>query len=181
MTYLFRKFKRELLNMKFRGILVILSIGLSIGMYGGLLLVKDNAFASRDKVLKETNYEDGRLVLYNMISETEVKNLLQQVNGIEMLDVRLSLDVTISFGNNNFPSILHNIHSESRPKINDFILKKGDYSSIASGQLIVEKRFADANQLLIGDPIKLVYGEIVLDTTVGAIVFAPEHMYSMNP
>lgn len=180
MTYLFKKFVRELRGMKFRGVLVVLSIGLSIGIYGGLLLVKDNAFASRSAVLQKTNYEDGRIILYNQVPESTIQNAIQGVNGIETIDYRLSVETTITVKNNQFPSVLHNINPNERPKVNDFLMKKGDFSSI-SNSLIVDQRFADANNLHVGDAVSVKYGNLLINTSVGALVFAPEHMYSTNP
>lgn len=181
MTYMFRKFVRELWGMKFRGIVIILSIGLSVGIYGGLLLVKENAFASRDDIFEKTNYEDGRIVLYNSVDLNSIKTVLTNVEHIKQLDFRLSVDVTVFFNGHSYPSLLHNILETNESNINGFVMKAGDVNTISKHKLIVEKRFTDANNLEVGDKISIKYGNFSYSTDIGGIAFAPEHMYSMNP
>ena len=182
MKYMRKKLFRELWEMKFRAVLVILSIGMAIGLYGGLLLVEDNVFASRDLTLADLKYEDARFSTFGMANTSIVADINSNVDNIKTIDQRIALDTIVSYNDEEFSGLIYGIDSSRRPLINNLLIDNGTYfNSDSSGEVIIELRFAEANDINIGDNITLNYGSYKIQRTVVGVAFSPEYKYVINP
>ncbi len=182
MNILSRKMIRELWKMKFRAILIVLSIALAISMYGGLLLMKSNAMHSLETGLAQYNYEDAGFRFFGYPYISNVSDIAPHINNINQFDYRLSLKTIVHTNNEDFSGIIHGIDKTHHPYVNDINIIDGSFFDInKSDQVIVELHFAKLQNISVGDTIHIKTGGKTLAKNVIGIAFSPEYKYVVNP
>lgn len=177
-----KKLLRELFNMKWKVLVVVLSFALAISLYGGLLLMEDSVFASRDAQLEKLNYEDLRVSFLGDVPIESVRNFTSDVDGIDSISYRLAEDIVISLQSKNYFSRITGIEvSNGQPEVNQFHFFEGGMFEPNSTQVLIAQSFAKPNGLNIGDSVKFNFNKTSINLEISGIVFSPEYKYSVNP
>ena len=173
---------RELWGMKLRSILIILSIALSIGIYGGLLLLKQNVDSSLNKTYQELHYEHAAFRGYNYFYPENITGIKNVDSNIVEVDYRLTLSVTVVWKGNQYTSSIHGISKIPQPEINRLSLQKGSLlTNKNANETLVDLHFANPQKIIPGSVLQVKLGEYSGNFTVKGIVFSPEHKYMVNP
>ena len=126
---------RELWGMKLRSTLIILSIALSIAVYGGLLLLKQNVDSSLNKTYQELHYEHAAFRGYNYFYLDNITGIENIDNNILEVDYRLTLSATVLWKGKQYTSAIHGISTLPQPKLNRLSLQEGATLSRSSWRL----------------------------------------------
>jgi putative ABC transport system permease protein len=177
-----RKVWREIWRSKIRSSLIILSVSLSIALYGSLDLLEDNVQSSRTKTYTKCSYEDAAFRTIGFASRKSFSDITNLFNNIKVTDTRLSVYNTIYSNGKDFNGIVHGINSSRFPEVNNFSIISGHFFSLnASEEVLVESHFAESQNVEIGDKFSITHTGETAEFTVVGIVFSPEYMFVINP
>ncbi|MHA2052374.1 MAG: ABC transporter permease [Candidatus Hodarchaeales archaeon] len=182
MRFLQKKIWREIKNSKMRSFLVILSVSLSIALYGSLDLLEVNVQNSRTHTYTEYSYEDAAFRVIGYAQNKSFSNISTLYENIIETDTRLSVFGTVTIDNEDFNGVVHGINPSIHPKVNDFSILSGHFfSSHPLDEVLIESHFAETQNVRIGDELSVNLAGELVDVTVVGIVFSPEYMFVVNP
>ncbi len=182
MKIIHKKLMRELFGMKWKALVVILSFALAISLYGGLLLMQDSIFASRDAQLEKLDYEDFRISFLGDTPMAQVENFSADLDSIRAFDFRLAEDIVIKVSGENYFSRVTGISlNGNQPIVNKFHFFDGKAFRPNSNEIIITKSFAEPNNLKLGDTIDFNFNKTTYQFKIVGIVFSPEYKYNVNP
>ena len=182
MQIMARKVFREIIGMKWKAFVVILSFALAIGVYAGLLLMQDSVFASRDALLDDLNYEDFRVSFLGDMPQQLVDGVSKQVTGLDEMTLRLTEDIVIKKGDTNHFARLTGIKlTNDQPSVNQFYYYEGRGFKSNSTEILITKSFANHQNISLGDTVLFKFNQTSISLKVVGIVFSPEYKYDVNP
>jgi putative ABC transport system permease protein len=160
-----KKFLKTLLSTM---IIISLGVGLLFGLKNGML----SFHKSINNFIETNHYPDIKII--TNLEDVDVLKVFNPKN-YKSLDSRLSIS-TIMNRNNEILSVRASTYEDKN--LDDFYVWNEKENKTSSYDLLVEKKFADNNDIKIGDNISLRIGENYYSFTVTKIVSIPEGIAS---
>ena len=168
MRFLFLKLLRDIRLAKGQYIAITLVVILGVAFYSGLTSASNSV-----GVNVNTFYENQQLadfwIRVSYASE-ETLHKIQELPGIEAADRRATL-AGVS-GDSDF--IIHTL--PANPIINVPFIESGNFP-VTANDLIVDRGYATANNLSVGDNLDVTIGGIAHNFTISGIFISPEYLY----
>ncbi|MCP4630011.1 MAG: ABC transporter permease, partial [bacterium] len=181
MKKIYLQLLRELWKIKWRSLIIALSICYTVAVYAGVDMAVKSLFATRDILYARMNFADLEILFL----PEDINNLpdLDGINGIAGVERRLIFPGTILLGEQKkilgVVVFLENI----RPEINTLELTAGEPMHQDNLQsVVIEQSLARYHGLELGDPVRVKVGEKIYDNTIDGIAISPEYLtISSNP
>ncbi len=177
-----RKLLRDLWGIRGQVVAIALVIGAGVAMF--LLLL--SAFASLD-LTQRTYY--GRYRFGDVFAGLKraplwVADDLRRIPGVSAVEARVVADVTLDVPGLDEPATgrFVSIPEHGRPAVNDLYLARGHW--VESGRpdgVIVNRTFADANGLDLGDTFRAVLNGRRRTLRIVGVALSPEFVYTIRP
>lgn len=187
MKILTKKIFREIRFNKFRSIVIVATIAITVSLGIGLLNIKDSYDASITAHHENLNNADLRIRLNEFIPENNVTDWLStpdiQDSGVENLEGRIFLYTTVTYNGKDYKAYTIGIDF-SLNQINTLELTKGKIPSIES-EIILEKHFQSAfligdTPLKINESITLNYGPLSEVFSISGIAIDSDYFYPVD-
>lgn len=186
-NYLITRMNRELSNSKYRALASSVLIIISVSFYIALAGMVPNTEKELEDTVEELKLNDY-LVHIHSANESEVQTV-GSIQGVKDAEFRLQISSRIQFGSNGkvqqSSASLYGLDPEQEPGINIPRLM-GDESTYfqgnGSGTVLLERNFADKEDIKVGDTISVQTEMGSREVTVIALVLSPEFiMLPLNP
>ena len=156
-----KKFFKILLSMV---IIISLGVALLFGLMNGVLSLRESIY----KFIKENNYPDIK-ILTNIEDVDRINDLTSE----ELYNVEYRLAVnTIINKDNQILSVKAITYEDENLK--DFYINEEKNNNSGYYDILVEKRFANDNNIKLGDILKIKMGEELYNFYVSKIISVPE-------
>ncbi len=173
---LFKKLYRTLFRYKSQFISMVLMIALGIGVFAGMngewmSLKKDS-----DDFYDETQYAD--YWLYSKTPEgfsEEDRNSVEKLDGVDSAVRRLEIDTVLKDKDKTISLNVYDRYDISK----NYVVEGKDYSTESTGIWINDK-FAELNNISVGDEITLVYNTYSITEKVEGLIKNPEYLYAVE-
>lgn len=164
MMKLFSKLLRDIKQSIGQFIAFVLVIAVGAFFYTGLVTLSDNLSSYTKVYFDEHNLSDLN-VYYSQISKEEVA-ALSQIQGINKIEGRYSLDATQAFENTKAVLKLHSIPENN--EINTIKLIEGRIPSQAE-EIMLDSHYAKEHQYQVGDQIQITINENNMTFTISGL------------
>lgn len=161
-----KKFLKILLSMV---IIISLGVALLFGLMNGVL----SLHKSVDKFIKENNYPDIK-ILTNIEDIDKINNLISEDLG--NIEYRLAMNTIIN-KDNQILSVKAITYEDENLK--DFYINEEKNNNSGYYDVLVEKRFANDNNIKLGSTLKIKMGEEYYSFYVSKIISVPETIGSV--
>ena len=169
MKYQFKIIRKKFLKIFISIIFIIsLGVGLLFGLKNGML----SFHKSINNFIENNNYPDVKII--TNIEDKDVLDVLNN-NDYKSLDSRLSIS-TIFKKDDKVTSVKASTYEDKN--LDDFYVWNKKENKTSSYDLLVEKKFADNNEIKLGDKLSLRIGEDYYPFVVTEIVSIPEAISS---
>ena len=145
-------------------IIISLGVGLLFGLMNGVLSLRKSV----DKFIKENNYPDIK-ILTNLEDINKIEDLTNEE--FDSVEYRLSINTIIN-KDNQILSVKAITYEDKDLK--DFYINEEKNNNSNCYDILVEKRFANDNNIKLGDILKLKMGEEFYSFCVSKIISVPE-------
>jgi putative ABC transport system permease protein len=181
MRILVIKALRDLYRSKLRTISIIAAIALSVSLGIGLVNATKDAFASFDKRLELTNYEDIDIMFDRAnISLEDVES----IEGVDSVMGRLFFHAQAEYEGKGYETdwvAAPYLDSKPYAEINGYQITDGSYvSGPDSREALVGNLFAKNNGVKPGDHVRLIFENETVNLTVSGIAASPEYIYVVS-
>ena len=167
---LIRKLFRTAWSYKSQFISMIMMIALGIGVFLGFNIEWKSIEADTDAFFEETNYADFRLYDENGFSEEDIQ-AIQNLEGVDAATRYLSVNVDLK---DTKKSVALNV-SENYTVSTMYVLEGADYDENSDG-IWLSDRFAEKNEISLGDTLTTVYKGIEIRGEVIGLIKSGENM-----
>lgn len=167
---LIRKLLRTAWSYKSQFISMIIMIAIGVGIFLGFNIEWKSLEQDAFSFLEDTNYADFRLYSENGFSEEDIK-AIQNIDGIEAATRYFNVNVGIK---NTKKSVALNV-SENYNVSTMLIMDGAFYDENSDGMWLSDK-FANANDIKIGDTLTVIYTDIEISSKVIGLVKSGENM-----
>ncbi len=185
---------REIKTQKFRSILIIAIVAITLGMLIGMRAGYPMMEATYEKNLIENNMADGRFTFVNPILESNVSDIQDDVTykndrNIQSIEGRIIYQTQLTYDSKRFPAIVLGVHFPNR--LNQVYIE--DAASdinpdsdflVNESHCIIETRFAGkflGQDVQLDEDIALKFGNEQRDFTVKAIGQDTDFLYVVDP
>lgn len=165
-----RKLFRTAWQYKSQFISMIIMICLGIGVFLGFNIEWKSIDASTSEFFEQTNYADFRIYSENGFTEDDIKEL-QGIDGVDAATRYLSVNVGIK---DTEKTLTLNV-SENYEVSTMFVTSGAQYDENGDG-IWLSDRFAEENDIEVGDSLSFVYQGIQVDGEVLGLVKSSENM-----
>jgi len=177
-----RKLLRDLWRIRGQVVAISLVIGAGIAMF--LLLL--SAFASLDLTQREYYQRErfGHVFASLTRAPQWVAEDISSIPGVTQVQTRVVADVTLDVPGLDEPATGHfvSVPEGARPAVNDLALSRGRWvSRDRPDDVIVNRTFADANHLDLGDAFSAVLNGRRRRLRIVGIALSPEFVYTIRP
>ena len=156
-----KKFFKILLSMV---IIISLGVALLFGLMNGVLSLRKSV----DKFIKENNYPDIK-ILTNIEDIDKINDLTSEE--FDNVEFRLAINTVINKDNQILSVKAITYENEA---LKDFYINEEKNNDSTYYDILVEKRFANDNNIKLGDILKLKMGEEFYSFYVSKIISVPE-------
>ena len=172
---LFRKMLRDMNEHKMQFIAIFLMSFLTLWIFTGVGSEVAGIQQTVDEYYENTNMAD--LWIYSEKIDNKTVNQLNEIKSTKETERQLVVTSTANMDNN--PTVkLHFIENNT---ISKYYPIKGEEININDEEGIwLDKRFADAKNLKIGDKIKLEFEGKTIEKTIKGLGFSPEYVYAQS-
>ena len=168
-----RKMLRDMKDYKVQFISIFLMAFIGVCVYSGMLMDNTNFETTLDDYYEETNLADGWIY-----SDYLVDEFLEQIyllGATTQMERQLVVDSEAEL--NNPPDIT--LHFVENNTISKFYLLEGKELDINDSEGVwLDKSFADARNLKIGDEITFESNGIEITKTIRGLGYSPEYVYN---
>lgn len=172
MSKLYKKMLRDFKDNKAQFISIFLMAFIGVFAFAGIGAEATGLIDCSNQYYTDTNLADITIYANNLNNNTI--NELQNINGINNTEQQLILPTIAQLENN--PEIT--LHVIEKNQITKFYLIQGENINLSDENGIwLDKRFADANNLTIGDNITLEYNQIKITKEIKGIGYSPDYVY----
>lgn len=175
---LFKKAARSIWRSKRSYIACVVLMAVGVAMYVSFNMVCVNLSAARDKMYDDQRFADVFAVVRGM--PVNAAEDLGRLGGIEKAGASIAADARVVLGGKEEKLITLRIHSfdpnETEP-LNAFLLTGGTAPS--ENEILVGDSFFKANNLKIGDTLKLIVAGKQIRPQISGTALSPEYVYSI--
>ena len=180
-SILTRKMLRDLWQIRWRALAVVLTVGSGVGIYAGSGMAIGTGFHTRDVLLERMHFAD----LEVLFLPEDVENLpdLKRIPGVRAVERRLVLPGTVFLADNNRISGLLVFLEAAAPTLDSLELIQGgpvrpqDFESA-----VIERSLALFHGFKVGDRIRVQVGEKVYESRIDGVAVSPEYLVTTaNP
>ena len=172
---LYKKMLRDFKDNKAQFISIFFMAFIAVFAFAGIGAEVTGLTESSQNYYTNTNLADITIYTTN-IDNTTIQNI-ENINGIQNTEQQLIIPTTAKL--NNTPDIT--LHTIEKGEISKFYPISGeDFNINDENGIWLDKRFADANNLTIGDNITLEYGTIKITKEIKGIGYSPDYVYEIQ-
>ena len=172
---LYKKMLRDFKDNKAQFISIFFMAFIAVFAFAGIGAEVTGLTESSQNYYTNTNLADITIYTTN-IDNTTIQNI-ENINGIQNTEQQLIIPTTAKL--NNTPDIT--LHTIEKGEISKFYPISGeDFNINDENGIWLDKRFADANNLKIGDNITLEYGTIKITKEIKGIGYSPDYVYEIQ-
>jgi putative ABC transport system permease protein len=178
MSALSKKLLRDLWQMRWQYLAVGAMIALGVALYCASTMGYRNLDASYESSYELLKFED--LGVTFQPSPQRVVKQLEEIPGVAAVEGRLVKDVMIGLPDRHSRKVVGRMISlpaDRVPTVNQLKLTAGREVSGSRREVLLEKSFADANGLAVGDRLSINEGTTSVEFTIAGIVISPEYVY----
>ena len=165
-----RKLFRTAWNYKAQFISMIIMIAIGIGIFLGFNIEWKSLESDTDTFLEDTYYADFRIFSETGFSKADI-DAISKIEGVEASTRYLNVNTTIKDSNKSLNLNVSENYTVSTMQV----MKGAEYDPEGDGIWLWDK-FADANNIKIGDEITLTYKGIHISGEVVGLVKSGENM-----
>ena len=192
MSLLDKKVLREIMNQKFRSLLIIASVALTVGMVIGMRGAYPMIMASYEEDLKQNNVADGRFTFSAPIQESNVSAIGSDICEkceIDEIEGRIIIKTELSYDDDTFPAMVigidypNDINQLNIERNTDDIDPDSDFLADSSN-CIVESKFAGdllGQEVKLDEELEIDIGNETADFTVKAVGHDTDYLYVVDP
>ena len=182
MTPLDRKLLREI--WKLRGQMLSIAAVVAVGIMTVLTMrgTYDSLVLSRDKYYREARFPDVWASLER--APESVRRLIEALPGVAQVRTRVTFAATLDLASVPAPGLgrFVSIPDQRQSMLADLHLETGRYLAPGSrDEVIVSKKFALANRLGPGDPLRAVINGRLRELAIVGTAISPEDTYAVPP
>ncbi|MBQ8280279.1 MAG: ABC transporter permease [Roseburia sp.] len=167
---LIRKLFRTAWRYKSQFISMIIMIAIGVGVFLGFNIEWKSIEEDTNAFFEETNYADFRLYSEGGFSEGDIE-AIQEISGVDAATRFLTVNVGVK---DTKKSVALNV-SENYTVSTMLVIEGADYNADSDG-IWLSDRFAEENNLEIGDTLTVTYMGIEIDSEIVGLVKSGEHM-----
>lgn len=167
---LIRKLFRTAWRYKSQFLSMIIMVAIGMGIFLGFNMEWKSIEIDTMSFLEETNYADYRLYVETGFSEEDIE-AIQEIDGVEAATRYLAVNVGLK---DTKKSVSLNV-SENYTVSTMLVMEGEAYDKNAEGIWLSDK-FADANGIVLGDTLTLIYTDIEISGEVIGLVKSGENM-----
>ena len=172
---LYKKMLRDFKDNKAQFISIFFMAFIAVFAFAGIGAEVTGLTESSQNYYTNTNLADITIYTTNL-DNTTIQNI-KNINGVHNTEQQLIIPTTAKL--NNTPDIT--LHTIEKGEISKFHTINGENFNINDENGIwLDKRFADANNLTIGDNITLEYGTIKITKEIKGIGYSPDYVYEIQ-
>lgn len=169
---LFRKLLRTMKLYKAQFISMIIMIALGIGIFVGFNMEWVSIEKNTGVFLEETNFADYRIISDNGFSKEDADKI-SVLDGVEKSARYLSVQADVKEENGDTIALTVTEDAE----VSDFKVMTGEtYDEKSSDGVWISDKYADANEITVGDTLTFLYKNIEFKGIVKGMIKSGEHM-----
>lgn len=169
---LFKKLIRTTWKYKAQFISMIIMVAIGIGMYVGFNMEWYSIKRDTDSFFEETSLSDYIIADENGFSAEDVQKI-KSIDGVNAATRFLSVDTVVKEKDNNLSLNI----AEEYGKVSAFVVTSGnDYDASSADGIWISDKYAEANDIHIGDSLTISYTAIKLRCVVKGLIKAGEFL-----
>lgn len=168
---LFRKMLRDMARQKSQFISIFLMSFLGVFIFIGIGSEWYGIQVELDSYYEQSNFGDA-WIYGDDFTEKDIKDI-KRIKGVSDAELRLSVKAIADFGNEPELSITY----KNSERISKSIVVEGMNFSNDTDGIWIDKQFADAKKLHVGDKIKFTFLNTEVEKSISGIVYNPEYVY----
>ena len=117
-------------------------------------------------------------------SDLALRNQIAAIPGVSQAEARVVVDVQMQVAGVSEPATarLVSVPMDRRPSVNDIALVKGRFIEAGrANEVIASENFVEANELDIGDSVRVVLNGRLRDLEIVGVGLSPEYIYTIRP
>ena len=172
---LFKKMLRDMTEHKMQFIAIFLMSFLTLWIFSGVGSEVSGIQQNVNEFYDDTNMADIWIYSENLGNDTV--NKINEISMADELERQLVLRSTANINGN--PTLT--LHFIEKNQLSRFYLVEGENVDIGDVDgLWLDKRFADAHDLKIGDKIKIEFNGLSIEKTIRGLGYSPEYVYAQG-
>lgn len=169
---LLKKMWRTMGLYKAQFISMIIMIALGVGVFVGFNMEWMTIDKNSDEFFEETSFADFRIYSDQGFSEDDVKKLCE-ISGVDAVSRFLDINAQVKGASGNSLALCV---TENENVSGTYLVDGEKYDSESSDGIWLSDRYANANGILLGDEMSLIYKNIEINGKVKGLIKASEHM-----
>ena len=161
---LFRKISKQLAIF----ISAIFIVTLAVLFFVAVKTVYRDFKFTAEEYFDKNNLDD--LVLFGMFSEDDIKTI-EEIKGIDMVEAKHRFQGKIE----DIDAIIYGVE-ENKNRINIPYIYDGK-DTLETNEIAINKNFADANSLSLGDEVEVIFNDKTNSFTIAALVSYPNYVF----
>ena len=182
MLALNRKLLRDLWKIKGQGLAISSVIGVGVLMFIMYLSAFDSLQFTRSEYYERQRF--GHVFASLKRAPLSLHAQIASIEGVSQAETRVVVDVQMELEGVSEPSTarLISVPKDRRPSVNDIALMKGRYIEPGrSDEVIASENFVEANELEIGDSVRVILNGRRRDLEIVGVGLSPEYIYTIRP
>ena len=172
---LFRKMRRDMGRHKTQFVSIFIMAFLAVFIYAGIGGEWIGLRRNVDKFYEQTNLAD--VFLYGKGFLENHEQAVRNIDGVTAVERRLVLDAAAELDGN--PNIA--LHFVEKNEISSVYLLEGEEFDIDDSDGIwLDKRFAEARELSVGDMMAMVYNGFNIEKEIRGLIYSGEYVYNSD-
>ncbi|MDE0102805.1 MAG: FtsX-like permease family protein [Bryobacterales bacterium] len=182
MLALNRKLYRDLWKIKGQALAISMVIGVGVLMFIMYLSAFDSLQITRSEYYERQRF--GHVFASLKRAPLALRNQIAAIPGVSQAEPRVVVDVQMQVAGVSEPATarLVSVPMDRRPSVNDIALVKGRFIEAGrANEVIASENFVEANELEIGDSVRVVLNGRLRDLEIVGVGLSPEYIYTIRP
>ena len=182
MLALNRKLYRDLWKIKGQALAISMVIGVGVLMFIMYLSAFDSLQITRSEYYERQRF--GHVFASLKRAPLALRNQIAAIPGVSQAEARVVVDVQMQVAGVSEPATarLVSVPMDRRPSVNDIALVKGRFIEAGrANEVIASENFVEANELEIGDSVRVVLNGRLRDLEIVGVGLSPEYIYTIRP
>ncbi len=169
---LWKKNLRTIWENKAQFFSMILMVALGVGIFVGMNMEWYSIETDTSKFYEETGYADYRVTSENGITEEDLE-AIKKIDGVDDVSRFFSANVEVQEEKGDTLTLTVTENED----VSGFIVNEGQaYDAQSTDGIWLSEKYADANNIKIGDPLTLEYGTMTVEGTVVGLIQSGEYL-----